>query len=200
MACVVDALGSWLIEQVAASLARRLGESMLGSEQQRALREVGREAIRRTAAQLAPDGAEHAAMVVGEVFQAELPALRTLDGGTGRSATVLEALYVGMAARLSVLGDMNVTGTGVSSAQALGVPVELLTQTLIQEVLKEIRIRALGGGPAQLGDALDQQQLTELGQASITMGHEGPLPARCFDNPSRSRGPSTVNNPHGNYT
>jgi DNA ligase N terminus len=32
------------------------------------------------------------------------------------------------------------------------------------------------------------------------MGHEGPLPARCFDNPSRPRGPSAVNNPHGNYS
>jgi hypothetical protein len=58
----------------------------------------------------------------------------------------------------------------------------------------------LGGRPAQLGDPLHQQQPTELGQASITMGHEGPLPARRFDNPSRSRGPSTVNNPRGNYS
>ena len=55
----------------------------------------------------------------------------------------------------------------------------------------------LGGWPAQLGDALDQQQPTELGQASISMGHEGPLPARGIDNPSRPRGPSTVNNPTG---
>ena len=58
----------------------------------------------------------------------------------------------------------------------------------------------LDGGPAQLGDALDQQQPAELGQAGITMGHEGPLPARSLNSPSRSRGPSTVNNPHGNYT
>jgi hypothetical protein len=61
-------------------------------------------------------------------------------------------------------------------------------------------LRRLGRGPAQLGDALDQQQPTELGQPRISMGHEGPLPARCFDNPSRSRGPSTVNNARGNYT
>jgi hypothetical protein len=63
--------------------------------------------------------------------------------------------------------------------------------------------RALGrlsGGPAQLGDALDQQQPTKLGQASITMAMRVPLPARGFDNPSRPRGPSTVNNPPGNYT
>src|SRR5918993_5387783 len=32
----------------------------------------------------------------------------------------------------------------------------------------------LGRWPAQLGDALDQQQPTEVGQASISMGHEGP--------------------------
>jgi hypothetical protein len=167
---VVDALGSWLVEQAASSLARRLGERMLGSEQQRALHEVGRKAIWRTAAQLAPVDAEHAAMVVDEVFQAELPADKTLDGGTGRSATVLEALCAGMAARLLVLGDPTVTGTGISSAQALGVPVELLTQTLIQEVLEEIRIRALGGGPLeplarQLNDDVTHLQLR--GQARL---------------------------------
>src|SRR5215204_2593782 len=52
--------------------------------------------------------------------------------------------------------------------------------------------QGLGGlswGPAELGDALDQQQSTELGQPRITMGHEGPLPARGVDNPSRSRDP-----------
>jgi response regulator NasT len=32
----------------------------------------------------------------------------------------------------------------------------------------------LGGWPAQLGDALDQQQPAELGQAGMSMGHEGP--------------------------
>jgi hypothetical protein len=58
----------------------------------------------------------------------------------------------------------------------------------------------LGGRPAELGDALDQQQPTELGQPRISMGHEGPLPARGFDNPSRPRRPSTANNPHGNYS
>src|SRR4030095_15577803 len=56
-------------------------------------------------------------------------------------------------------------------------------------------LSGLGGWPAQLGDALDQQQPTEVGQPSISMGHEGPLPARCFDNPSRPRGPSTETTP-----
>ena len=172
MVFVVDALGSWLIEQAASSLARRLGERMLGSEQQRALHEVGCEAVRRTAAQLVPDDAEHAAMVVDEVFQAEPPADKALDGGTGRSATVLEALCVGVAARLLVLGDPTVTGTGVSSAQALGVPVELLTQTLIQEVLEQIRIRALGGGPLeplarQLNDDVTHLQLRGMARLGL---------------------------------
>src|SRR6266542_3120935 len=115
MAFVVAALGSWLIEQAASSLARRQGERLLGSEQQRALHEVGRETVRRTAAQLAPDDAEYAAMVVDEVFQADLPADRALEGGTGRSATLLETLYTSMTARLSVLGDPTVTKTGISS-------------------------------------------------------------------------------------
>jgi hypothetical protein len=55
--------------------------------------------------------------------------------------------------------------------------------------------QALGGQrgrPAQLGDALHQQQPTELGQAALAWAMRVPLPARCFDNPSRSRGPSTV--------
>jgi hypothetical protein len=62
--------------------------------------------------------------------------------------------------------------------------------------------KALGGlgwWPAELSDALHQQQPAELGQPRITMAHEGPLPARSLNSPSRPRGPSTVNNPHGNY-
>jgi TPR repeat protein len=111
-------------------------------------------------------------MILGEVFQVELPADGTLDSGHGRTVTVLKALYAGMATRLSALGDPTVTGTGVSSAQALGVPVELLTQTLIKEVLEQIRMRALGGGPLeplarQLNDDATHLQLRDQARLGL---------------------------------
>jgi uncharacterized protein YjbI with pentapeptide repeats len=152
MTVVVDALGAWLVEQVASSLTRRLGEQVLGSEQERALREVGRVAIRRTTALLVPANAEHAAMIIGEVFLGPLPTdqLGAPAGDqAGPPATVLERLYAGMADRLAILGDATITGRGISSAQALGVPLELLTQTLIEQVLEQIRTHALGGGPLE---------------------------------------------------
>jgi hypothetical protein len=103
-----------------------------------------------------------------------------LGGGEGVGAVAGLGAAVGQAGRaVGAVAAQPLVGGGPRHPQGLG---------------------GLGWGPAQLGDALDQQQPTELGQASISMGHEGPLPARGFDNPSRPRGPSTVNNAAGNYS
>ncbi len=74
MTFVVDALGGWLVGEVASALTRRVGEHLLGSEQERALHVVGHTAIRNTAAQLAPTNPDHFIMVVSEVFVVEVPA------------------------------------------------------------------------------------------------------------------------------
>jgi hypothetical protein len=63
-------------------------------------------------------------MVISEVFT-------TPDAGalTGQR-TILERLQVGILARLAVLGDASVTGTGQSSAEVLGVDAGMLAQRL----------------------------------------------------------------------
>jgi len=103
------------------------------------------------------------------------------------------------------LGGWQGMGAAAGPRGAVGQPSPALGAVATQPLVgggprHPQRLSRPGRRPAQLGDALDQQQPAELGQASITMGHEGPLPARCFDNPTRSRGPSTVNNPRGNYS
>jgi hypothetical protein len=103
-----------------------------------------------------------------------------LSGGEGVGATMRSRAAVGQPGlAVGAVAAKPLVGRGPRDAQGLG---------------------GLGWGPAELGDALDQQQPTELGQAGITMGHEGPLPARSLNSPSRSRGPSTVNNAAGNYS
>jgi hypothetical protein len=103
-----------------------------------------------------------------------------LGGGEGVGAAMRSRAAVGQPGlAVGTVAAQPLVGRGPRDAQGLG---------------------GLGWGPAQLGDALDQQQPTELGQPTITMGHEGPLPARSLNSPSRSRGPSTVNNAAGNYT
>ena len=103
-----------------------------------------------------------------------------LDWGEGVGAAVGSGAAVGQPGRaVGPVAGQPLVGGGPRHPQALG---------------------RLGSWPAELGDALDQKQPTEVGQASISMGHEDPLPARGFDTPSRPRGPSTVNNPHENYS
>jgi hypothetical protein len=104
-----DTLRTWLVELVASPLTRWLGERARASGQERALRAVGRIAIDRTAAQLALDDAEPFARVVGQVFDADLPTDRATPDSADRHATLLEALGVGMAARLAVLSTTSST-------------------------------------------------------------------------------------------
>jgi pimeloyl-ACP methyl ester carboxylesterase len=103
------------------------------------------------------------------------------------------------------LGSGEGVGATLRSRAAVGQPslpvLAIAAQPLVGRGPRHAQgLGGLGWGPAELGDALDQQQPTELGQAGTTMGHEGPLPARSLNSPSRSRGPSTVNNAAGNYT
>ncbi len=71
-------------------------------------------------------------------------------------ATLLEALQAGIAERLAVLDDAAVTGTGQSSAEVLGLPDVVLTETLAGHLVREIMVRGSGGGPlAPLADQLN---------------------------------------------
>ena len=62
-------------------------------------------------------------------------------------ATVLEALQAGIAAQLAVLDDADITGTGQSSADVLGVPGSLVAERLAAHLVREIIRRGSGGGP-----------------------------------------------------
>jgi hypothetical protein len=160
--------GSWLLGQFFDAARKRLGSQLLGSEQERALSGAGEAAIARTARELRPDrsdeGSEHLAAVLDEVFRARITA-----DSLEEQPTILQALETGIAAQLAVLGDAGLTGTGESSAQALGLPVELITQNLVRNVVQEILSRGAAGGPlAPLADQLNHD-LTHL-QGQHTAG------------------------------
>ncbi len=128
MALVVDDLTAWLVALLADAGRKRLTSWVLGTDQQRALRQAAEAAVERTAEQLAPAGGqqpEQLAMVVSEVFHEPTP-----DAAVAQQATLLEALQTGIVAKLAVLDDPDITGTGRSSAELLGVAGGVLAETL----------------------------------------------------------------------
>ena len=160
---VADDLAAWLVGLLADVGRRRLTRLVLGSDQERALRQAATVAIESTAAGLVPSGGGRAgelAMVVSEVFREPL-AGAALAG----QATLLEALQAGVAERLAVLDDAAVTGTGQSSAEVLGVPAEVLAEKLTGHLVREIMVRGSGGGPlAPLADQLNHDVTHLQGQ------------------------------------
>src|SRR6266487_3794646 len=150
---VVDDLLAWLVGLVADAGRKKLITRVLGTDQERALRPAVEAAVEATAAQLAPSGEqfEQLVMTVGEVFRG--PPGVALAG----QATLLEALQAGIAARLTVLDDPDVTGTGQSSMELLGVPGGVLPETLAGHLMREIMVCGSGGGPlARLAGMLAQ--------------------------------------------
>jgi len=142
---VADDLGAWLVGLLADAGRKKLTSLVLGTDQQRALRQAAVAAVERTAGQLAPSGderAEQLAMVVGEVFREPTP-----DAAVARQATLLEALQAGIADKLAVLNDRDVTGTGQSSAELLGVPGGVLAETLAGYLVREIMVSGSRSGP-----------------------------------------------------
>jgi hypothetical protein len=142
---LAGAFGSWLLGQSFDAARKRLGSQLLGSEQERALLAAGDAAIERTARELRPDASdkdvEHLAAVLDQVFRVRLPAAPLEE-----HSTILQALEAGITAQLAMLGDASLTGTGESSAQALGLPVERITQTLVRNGIHEILSRGRAAG------------------------------------------------------
>ena len=160
---VADDLAAWLVGVLADAGRRKLTTLLLGSEQERALRQAATAAIESTAMELDPSGGGQAgqlAMVVSEVFRNLAPDARMVG-----QATLLEALQAGIAERLAVLDDAAVTGTGQSSAEVLGVPGSVLAQTLAGHLVREIMVRGSGGGPlTPLADQLNHDVTHLQGQ------------------------------------
>jgi hypothetical protein len=121
---VADALGGWLVGQLADAGRKKLTELVLGSEQERALRQAATDAIQATARQCRPglatpddpQGADHLARVIDQVFQQTPTPAESLAG----PVMLLEGLQAGIAGQLAVLDDAGLTGTGRSSADVLG--------------------------------------------------------------------------------
>lgn len=115
----------------------RLATFLLGDEQERAVRAAAAAAIRFTVESFYPGGerpAEHLAMVVDQVFAVPEP----VASAVGQS-TLLDALRAGIAAQLAPLDDAELTGTGKSSTELLGVlgvdVAEQLARQLVQEII-----------------------------------------------------------------
>ena len=145
MVFVADDLGAWLVAALADAARRRLTTWILGSDQERALRQAAAAAVELTALEIRPGGGEQAdqvALVISQVFSEPIP-----DVPLAGQATVLEALQAGIRAQLAVLDDPDLTGTGQSAADVLGVPSTRLATKLTTQLLREIVVRGARGGP-----------------------------------------------------
>jgi Tetratricopeptide repeat len=151
---VVDDLGAWLVGLLADASLKKLTTLVLGSDQERALRQAAKAAVERTAEQLAPSDGEQAqqlATAIGDAFSDPAP-----DAAVARRATLLEALQAGIVGKLAVLDDPALTRTGQSSADLLGVPGGMLAETLAGHLVREILVRGSRGGPLMpLADQLN---------------------------------------------
>ena len=154
MSFVADDVGAWLIGLLADAARRRLATWILGTEQERALRDAAAAAVWAVAREFRPDadaGTEALAGVISQVFSTPVPD-ETLTG----QATVLEALRAGICGQLVVLDDATITGTERSSAQLLGIPATVLAEKLTGHLVREIVMRGSRGGPlAPLADQLN---------------------------------------------
>jgi hypothetical protein len=98
-----DDLGAWLVGLLADAGRKKLTALVLGSEQERALRQAATAAVQATAGEMSPSGGEQAvqlAMVIGEVFHEPLP-----DVPLAGLVTLLEGLQAAITRQLAVLDD-----------------------------------------------------------------------------------------------
>jgi tetratricopeptide (TPR) repeat protein len=160
---VVDAFGAWLVEQIADAGRKKLTELILGSEQDRALRQAAAAAIKATAAEFSPSGSEQAgqaAMVIGQVFSDPQP-IATRSG----PEMLLQGLQADIIQQLAVLDDAGFTGTGQSPAGILGVAGTVLADQLTGHLVREIIVRGSHGGPlTPLADQLNHELTRRQGQ------------------------------------
>jgi hypothetical protein len=141
---VADGFAAWVIAVLADAARKNLTALVLGTEQGRALGQAATAAVAATAAHLYPHDTQRAdelGMAVTQVFSGPVPL--NLVGG---QPTILQGLGTGIAAKLAVLDDTTLTGTGQSSAQVLGIPGTVIAQVLTVRLLRETTIRGAGGG------------------------------------------------------
>ena len=168
-----DAVGVWLVKQLAAAGRKKLPELVLGSEQERALRQAATAAIQATARQCRPgpaaaddpQGADHLARVINQVFQQTPAPAESL----AEYPTLLEGLEAGVAGQLTVLDNTELTGAGQSSAELLGVQGAVLADRLFRHLVREIIFRGSQGGALtplanQFNHELNRRDQADSGQ------------------------------------
>ena len=160
MPFVADDLGAWLVALFADAGRKKLTTLVLGSQQERALREAATAAVGETAVEISQSGgeqAEHLAMVISEVFHEAIP------GAGPERLTMLEGLRTGIARQLAVLDDADLTGVGRSAADFLAVSGAVLAERLAGHLVREIMLRGSRGGPlAPLGDQLNHERTQDM--------------------------------------
>jgi hypothetical protein len=110
---VVDDVGAWLVGLLADAARRRLTTWVLGSDQERALRQAANAAAQQTLDQFSPAGDEQARQLTAAIRKAlKKPELAAPQTG---QMTLLEALQASIAAQLAVL-DTSLTGIGQPAA------------------------------------------------------------------------------------
>ena len=147
MVFVADDLAAWLVGLLADAGRRKLTAVVLGSDQERALRQAATVAVGLVSEELRPDGSEQAeelAMVLSQIFGQPMP-----DASLRVHATLLEALQAGIARQLAVLDDASLTGTGQSSAEVLELSFTTMAEKLISRLVREIVVRGSRGGPLE---------------------------------------------------
>lgn len=145
MAFPTDDLTAWLIGMLADVGRGTLAGLVFGSKLERALSSAARESVRRTAEEMYPDDqhkAEDVALAITEVFGVQVPA-----GSLRQGETTLELLRAGVTRQLEVLDDPELTGTGQSSADVLGVRAGVLAEKLADHLVAAIIAGASRGGP-----------------------------------------------------
>ena len=154
MPWVADDLGAWLVAVLADAGRKKLTAFILGTDQERALREASAVAVRGVAQGVFPMNAAHAdnlARVISHVFGEPTPPA-PLDPAT----TLLSELCARIDSQLAVLDDAERTGTGRSSASYLGVSGADLAERLSARLTAEILRAGAAGGPlAPLADQLN---------------------------------------------
>jgi hypothetical protein len=176
MAFAADDLTAWLIGMVADAGRRRLAGLVLGSELERALSAAAGDAVRRTAEEVCPADQRQAgnvALVIREVFAGPVPPAALAEG-----ETVLELLRAGVARQLAVLDDAQLTGTGQSSADVLGVRAGVLAEKLAGHLIATVVAAGSRGGPLfplanQLNHDLTHLQLRDGRAGRRGDGDEG---------------------------
>jgi tetratricopeptide (TPR) repeat protein len=157
---VVDDLVAWLIGTLADEGLTQLTNLTFGDPLERALSAAIRRAVGTTTTELCPDDSERAddlADLINKRFKKRKP-----DLPLGGHDTVLEALHASVAIQLmSLSGD---------HGEILGVSVAILADTLPEQLIKDIMLTGIRGGPLEpLASRLNQDRIYLQGQRAEAM-------------------------------